>query len=195
MNVVRGVVLMLSCLAFATQAGDPLPPQSLYRLTIPLVRQDGTPATLELHRGSPVLISMFYASCPHACPLLINGMRRMEQQLPAASRDRLKVLLVSIDPDKDTPEKLAELAARHRVDAARWTFARVSSDDVRKLAAALGIRYRKLPDGEFNHSTVVSLLDENGQIVQRTSEITVLDAAFVEELRQLVARRAVTSTD
>lgn len=192
MNAVRGLVLLLAGLAFSASAGDPLPPQSLYRLTIPLVRQDGTAATLDLNRGSPVLVSMFYATCPRACPLLINGVRRMEQQVPAESRQRLKVLLVSIDPESDTPEKLAELVTRHRVDPARWTFARASAGDVRKLAAALGIRYRELPDGEFNHSTVVSLLDENGQIVARTSEITALDDAFVDELRKRVARGAIT---
>lgn len=179
--------MLLSAVAWLSSpaaAADALPSDSVYQLDIPLVQQDGSAARLGLDRGSPVLISMFYSSCPHACPLLINTMRRMEQQLAPEARQRLKVLLVSIDPERDTPEKLKELAERHRVDAARWTFARASADDVRKLAAVLGIRYRALPDGEFNHSTIVTLLDANGKIVLQTSEMTTLDEAFVAALRK-----------
>lgn len=186
MKIARWLLVLLACLAAPLRAADPLPPDSLYRLTIPLVRQDGTAAALDLDRGSPVLVSMFYATCPHACPLLINAVQRMEKTLPPESRSRLKVLFVSIDPESDTPERLAELVTRHHVDPARWTFARASAADVRKLAAALGIRYRALPDGGFNHSTVVSLLDENGRIVRQTSEMTTLEESFLTELRTRV---------
>ncbi|HKY92061.1 MAG TPA: SCO family protein [Nevskiaceae bacterium] len=187
MKTARWLLLILAWLAAPVPAADPLPPDSVYRLAMPLVRQDGTAAGLDLARGSPVLISLFYASCPHACPLLINTVQRLEKTLPPESRHRLKILLVSIDPDSDTPEKLAELVQRHKVDPARWTFARASAGDVRKLAAVLGIRYRELPDGEFNHSTVVSLLDGSGRIVQQTAEMMTLEESFIATLRSQVA--------
>ena len=89
---------------------------------------------------------------------------------------------------RDTPAKLAEVAVRHRVDLAHWTLARAEPKDVRRLAAALNIQYRQLPDGEFNHSTVITLLDRDGRIAAQTSSILRPDAAFQAKLSRLTAR-------
>ncbi|MDP3857353.1 MAG: SCO family protein [Stagnimonas sp.] len=189
--MIRGLWSLLLALGLVSvAAGAELPGDSLYQLEIGLVSQDGQPRTLALYRGQPTMISMFYGSCPRVCPLLIANIRRMEQQLPERERGRLRVLLVSLDPDRDSPDKLLELARRHQVDLARWTLARAEAADVRKLAAALGIRYRQLPDGEFNHSTVISLLDPEGRIQKQTSVVAALDPEFVAALRQASSQSA-----
>jgi protein SCO1 len=177
-------------LPLATAAAPPaLPSDSLYQLATPLVTQDGKPARLGLYRGQPVLVTMFYGSCPHVCPTLIAALRRMERLLAPAERGRLRVLLVSIDPERDTPAALRELAARHRADLSRWTFAQTPAAEVRKLAAALGIQYRKLPDGEFNHATIITLLDAEGRILARSTAITRPDDDFMQALRRATAAR------
>lgn len=182
----RVAAVLLTALVFGASAfAAPPPSDSLYQLATPLVTQADRPASLDLHRGQPVLISMFYASCPHVCPMLIAAMHRMERALDEGRRARLRVLLVSLNPDRDTPVKLRELAERHNVDLSRWTFARTSDREVRKLAAALGIQYRQLPDGEFNHATVITLLDAEGRVAARTTAIAPPDAEFVEALRRI----------
>ena len=80
------------------------------------------------------------------------------------------------------------MAGRHRADLARWTFARVSEAGVRKLAAVLNIQYRQLPDGEFNHSTVISLLDSEGRIAAQTSQMMRLDPEFLARLHKTVSQ-------
>lgn len=185
LRLVLASALLLTCMGRATAAE--IPDTSVYQLHAQLTDQDGRATTLDVHRGRPTLVTMFYASCPNVCPMLIASMRRMEQQLPPDSRERLRVLLVSLDPERDTPAALKVLAERYRVDAHRWTFARAQDGDVRKLAAVLGIRYRKLPDGEFNHSTVITLLDASGRIVTTTSKLSPVDAAFQERLSQVLA--------
>jgi protein SCO1 len=174
-------ILLLAC-AFVSGAAA-VPDDSLYQLQLPLTTQAGAAAKLDLHGGQPVLVTMFYGSCPHVCPMLISTIQRYELELPAKQRGRLHVLLVSLDPQRDTPAKLTEIAQRHRVDLARWTFARAEAGDVRRLAAALDIQYRQLPDGEFNHSTVITLLDGNGRIVKQTSSLLRLDAEFSGALK------------
>jgi protein SCO1/2 len=114
--------------------------------------------------------------------MLISTIQRFELGLPEANRKRLRVLMVSLDPERDTPAKLTEVAQRHRVDAARWTMARAEAGDVRRLAAALGIQYRQLPDGEFNHSTVITLLDPQGRLVKQTSALLRLEPEFTAAL-------------
>lgn len=140
-----------------------------------------------MFRGQPVLVGMFYASCPNACPTLIAAMRRLEDKLEPAQRDQLRVLMISIDPKNDTPEKLSELAARHHVDLQRWRFTRPAPADVRSIAEVLGIQYRELGDGDFNHSSLVTLLDRDGRIVATTQQVLRADEEFLGKLREQTA--------
>jgi protein SCO1/2 len=110
---------------------------------------------------------MFYSSCTSICPMLIGQMQRIEAALEPAARAQTRVLLISLDPARDTSERLAELAKRHGVDGRRWSFTRTSEPSVREIAALLGIRYRATPDGEISHSPVITLLDDDGVIVKR----------------------------
>lgn len=185
--------LLSAALLFAASALAParaqLPGDSIYQLQSALVNQDGRSLALDLHQGHPTVVSMFYGSCPHVCPMLIATIRHHERQLDEASRGRLRVLMVSLDPQRDTPPKLQELAQRHRLDLQRWTLARFAEQDVRLLAAALGIRYRRLPDGEFNHSTVITLLDGDGRVLHQTSSLAAANPEFVDALRRATAAR------
>ncbi len=135
---------------------------SLYDLELKLTDQQGKAITLDEFRGHPVVISMFYATCPFACPTLIRDIQRFERSLDEASRAKLRVLLVSIDPERDTPKVLMELAERHQLDSERYRLATAADSDVRALAAALGFKYRQLEGGAFNHSSLITLLDSRG---------------------------------
>lgn len=141
---------------------------SIYLLATPLTDQAGAEVRLDAFRGHPVLISMFYASCPAACPMLIRDIQSIEAAVPPEARADLRVLLISLDPDRDTPPALAALAERHQVDPARWKVTRTPQDRVREIAAVLGIQYRFLPDGELNHSSIITLLDSGGVPLHRT---------------------------
>jgi protein SCO1/2 len=140
---------------------------SVYELSASLVDQDGRTVGLDLYRGHPVLISMFYTTCRGACPLLIADLKRIERGLPAPTRADLRVVLISFDPEHDTPEALRALAQAHGLDSSRWRLLRAPDDTVREIAAVLGIRYRRLPDGGFNHSTLITLLAPSGVILAR----------------------------
>lgn len=188
------LVLSLLLCAFRAAAAEPepagsptdFPADSLYQLPITLTTQSGAAAGLDLQRGHPVLISMFYGSCPAACPMLITAMQAYESHLDQAARARLRVLMVSFDAARDTPERLAGLARLHRADPARWTFASAADNDARKLAALLGIAYRRQPSGEFDHSLLITLLDRQGRVLARTSQL-VGDAQFQAQLKSAAA--------
>jgi protein SCO1/2 len=164
-------------------AVDSLPPNSVYQLQVSLEDQFGDVAGLDRYRGKPVLVTMFYASCPHVCPMLISTIQLTESKLSAEERSDLRVLTISIDPERDTPEKLLETLERHSVDSDRWSMVRPDPDDLRTIAGVFGVRYKQLPDGEFNHTTRIVLLDRNGVQVGSTEQLGRHDAAFLEEIR------------
>ena len=168
-------------------AAPAAPPRSasVYELSAPLVDQDGRRVGLDLFRGHPVLISMFYTTCRDACPLLIADLKRIERDLPPATRAALRVVLVSLDPQHDTREALHGLARAHGLDTSRWRLLRAPDDTVREIAAVLGIRYRPLPEGGFNHSSVITLLDPAGVIVARVEGLGQPTDTLREGLRGL----------
>jgi protein SCO1/2 len=155
--------------AVATPAVTPTGP-SLYDLDIPVTDAAGTLRHIDLDRGHPTLVSMFYGSCAAACPLLIDTIDRTLQQLPAGSRERARVVLVSFDPARDTPARLQQLVRAHHLDG-RWTLAAAADGDARTLAAVLGIRYRATPDGQFFHTSVIVALDHDGRSLARMDGI------------------------
>ena len=77
------------------------------------------------------------------------------------------------------------LEAARKLDPQRWTLATPAPGDVRAIAGVLGVRYRQLEDGEFNHSTVLVLLDADGRELARTEQVgSKTDAAFLAAVRK-----------
>jgi protein SCO1/2 len=162
--------------------------ESIYQLDAALTDQAGKSLKLDRYAGHAVLISMFYADCPNACPLLLETVRSTEAALPASTRLDLRVLLISLDSENDTPASLNALAAQRHVDLQRWTLARADAVTIRKIAAVLHIQYRQLPDGNFNHSSVITLLDKQGAIAQQTSLLGKADPELVARMRTVTGR-------
>jgi protein SCO1/2 len=160
-----------------------LPPNSVYHLQVFVEDQFGEITGLDRYRGKPVLITMFYASCPHVCPMLISTIKLTESKLSAEERAQLRVLTISIDPERDTPENLRQIFQRHSVDSGRWSMVRPKPGDVRTIAGVFGIKYKQLPDGEFSHTTRIILLDRDGTQVASTNQLGRPDAAFLEAIR------------
>ena len=161
-----------------------LPETSIYHLDMNMTDQQGTLQSLDTFRGHPVVISLFYATCPNACPVLISTIQMMERTLSANELSKLRVILVSVDPENDTPQVLAQVAARHRIDTQRWKLTRATAQDVRKIAAVLNVRYRKLPSGEFNHTSILTLVDGEGVVQAQSAKIPGIDDAFLHAIKE-----------
>lgn len=170
-------------------AATGLPGDSAYRLTDTYTDQDGREFKLVDGRGRVRLVTMFYTSCKYICPLIIDSAKGVEHALTPAERQRLDILLVSLDPARDTPAALKRIAEKRKLDPARWTLARTEAAGVRRTAAVLGIRYRELADGEFNHSSALVLLDGEGRVLARTEQLGAqADPAFVASVRSALAK-------
>jgi protein SCO1/2 len=168
-------------------AGPP-PGGSIYNLKIPLQTSRGESITLDSFRGRPLLVTMFYSHCTSVCPLTTLALQRIESALPPAERARLQILMVSLDPEHETAATLREFAEQHHLEDGRWTLASAKPGDVRLLAAALGIRYRAIPDGTINHSAVISMLDSEGTVLASAASVTAPDSGFQELVERTVAK-------
>ncbi|MGB5939006.1 MAG: SCO family protein [Rhodanobacter sp.] len=172
----------------SARAATPLPGDSVYNLKVQLTDQDGHRQTLADRRGRPQLVTMFYTSCQMVCPMIIDSLRLTRNALDPATRARIDLLAVSFDPARDDVATLKSYAEKRKLDPRIWTLARTEPAQVRQLSGVLGLQYRQLPDGEFNHSSELILLDADGRIAARTARIGKLDPEFVEAIRKLVAQ-------
>ncbi len=177
------------CLIFVgpVLAATPLPSDSVYQLGIKLTDQGGHSWSLSERRGHVQLMTMFYTSCTMVCPMIVDTMKATRKAIDEPARDKLDLLAVSFDPARDNVEALHQYAQKRQLDAPRWTLARAEPQDVRTLSALLGLQYRQLPNGDFNHSTELILLDPDGRILARTSVIGRLDPVFVDAVRKALA--------
>ena len=182
--VVASLLLVVAS-AFAAPAAAPLPKDSVYQLALPLTDQHGRTADWRQHRGQPQVVAMFYTSCQYICPLIVDSGKAVEHALTPAEQAKLGILLISMDPKRDTPAALMTVAKKRDLDASRWSLASPRAGDVRSAAGVLGVRYRQLADGEFNHTSALLLLDRDGRIVARTEKIgSVADPDFVAAVHQ-----------
>ena len=179
----------------STPVAGELPGDSLFRLEIPLETADGVKLPFSSLRGRALLVTLFYSQCTSVCPMTTAELQNLERQLPAEARANVTVLMVSLDAARDTPAALKKFVQEHHMEDPRWIVARVSASDVRVFAAALGVRYRELPDHTFNHSTVITLTDPEGVIQARAAGWQNVDEGFLRKLRAIGATGPASPAD
>ncbi len=141
---------------------------SLYQLDVAFTDDSGRPVSLGALRGRPVVLTMFFASCGYACPLLVTDMQALRAKLPAEIRDQAALVLVSFDTVRDTPAALKKYREDRHLDT-QWTLLHGDDDAVRELAALLGVKFKQEADGMFAHSNLITILNGEGEIVHQRS--------------------------
>jgi protein SCO1 len=140
-------------------------------LDVTLIDEQGQAVALkDLLRDRPVILSLVYFRCPMLCTQVLNGVLKSSQGLTLDMGTDYDILSVSIDP-KDTPEGAAKkketYVAKYRRAGAEegWRFLTGRPDEVARLAAAVGYRYRYDPKtDQYAHPSGVILLTPEGQI-------------------------------
>lgn len=137
---------------------------SLFELSFAFTDAQAHERHLTDFRGQPFVVSMIYTHCTSVCPRVTADLQRLERALPANVRERTRFVLCSLDPERDTPEAMAEFARDHALDPARWTLLAASPDDMRTLAGVLGVKFRPDAGGEIAHSAVFAVADSAGVV-------------------------------
>jgi len=154
------------CCVVAANAPIPVPSdRSLYQLSATWTSDDERELTLGTLRGGPQVLALFFASCEYACPILVHEMQQIEGALPAGLREKVGFTIVSIDPERDTSAALRAYRERMHLTSKRWTLLRGNADDVREIAALLGVNYRRDARGQFAHTSLITVLNADGEIV------------------------------
>lgn len=137
---------------------------SIYQLDSKWKTESSKEISLPELSGKPQIMAMIFASCTYACPIIVNDVKKIEAGIPKEKLDKVNFLLVSIDPERDTPEALMQFAKKQKLNLNRWKLLTADENSVSELAAVMGFKYKKEKDGSFSHSNIISVLDKNGEI-------------------------------
>lgn len=163
-GLVSGTVFLLSKPAQprGTTYGEPFPPATDFTLT----RASGDVFHLSAYRGNFILLFFGYTSCPDVCPTTLAELNLALEELKPEDAEQIKVLFVTVDPERDTPERTQEY-----VDHFNTNFIGLSGteSELAPVWNGFGI-FREIVEGSsaagylVDHTARVTLIDRDGNL-------------------------------
>ena len=130
-----------------------------------LLDLDGQVVRLADLRGHVALVSFVYTRCTAACPLLTARLAVLQRRAAALRPSERPVLVtITVDPERDTPERLRQYAEQFAADRTSWRFLREEPVRLVPVLSAWDEWTRPTGGGELDHPARVYLLDRAGRI-------------------------------
>jgi len=164
--------------------------KSIYRLTCTWTNDAGTNTRLVSLAGKPVVMALFFTNCQHSCPLIVRDMKGIQGALSTKSADKVQFLLVSIDPERDTPEALSAFRKKHRLTGSEWTLLQGTPDCVKQLAEKVGFVYSPGSKTQFAHSLMITILNASGEVAHQQVGLGTDRSNAVATLEKLAAAKS-----
>lgn len=189
MKLIFSLIVFISQISQAHEAHDsemkaksPLPGASILQLESEWKNQKGESIKLSQLRGTSRIVVMLFTKCDTACPLIVEDIKSIANDVDAKRLNNVKVTLFSLDSFRETPATLMAFSFKRKLPL-HWELLTSNADAVAELAAALGIRYKRLPNGDYIHSNIIYFIDANGVILTQKEGIKTPRDAFVKKIK------------
>jgi protein SCO1/2 len=178
---------LFSCNKITTKSNTTaISQESIFNLTSKWKTQDNNTIELKDLKGKVTVMVMIYTSCKAACPRLVADMRDIESKMPKDKLGDLNFVLVSIDPETDTPERLKAFAKANLMDAPQWTFLQGNKSTVQEFANVLAVKYKQISPMDFSHSNIISVFNREGELIHQQEGLGVNNKETVEKIIETV---------
>ncbi|KPW42738.1 Sco1/SenC family protein [Pseudomonas amygdali pv. mellea] len=149
--------------AALNDAGIVLLPKSRQLPTLSMSDQNGAAVALDGLKGKWTLMFFGYTFCPDICPTTLAQIKQIRTELPEKVVERMRVVLVSVDPDRDTPQQLKQYLGYFDKQYIGLT---APVADIQKLANAVSIPFipadTSKPNYFVDHSGNLALIGPDG---------------------------------
>lgn len=159
--------------------------ESIFNLTSKWNTEEGEIIQLEDLKGKTLVMVMIYTTCKAACPRLVADMRNIEAKIPSTSLNNLQFVLISIDPETDTPKRLKAFAKENFMDGEQWTFLQGTENSVREFANVLAVKYKQISPLDFSHSNIISVFNSEGELMHQQEGLGVDNKETIQTILQL----------
>lgn len=145
-------------------AGIILLPQPRTLPAITLTSTDNQPQLMTELKGQWTLLFFGYTFCPDICPTTLAELRKLKTQLPPATLDRLRIIMISVDPNRDTPEQLGKYLGYYKAGYSGLTGPLA---DIQKLSSTTSIPFvpgdTSKPHYTVDHSGNLAVIGPDGR--------------------------------
>lgn len=140
---------------------------SIFNLTSKWKTEENKTIELNDLKGKTLVMVMIYTTCKAACPRLVADMRNIEKKIPENLKSKIQYVMISIDPETDTPKRLKEFAIENQMNGEQWTFLQGDISSVREFANVLAVKYKQISPMDFSHSNIISVFNPYGELVHQ----------------------------
>lgn len=131
-----------------------------------LTAHTGQPVNLHDYQDKVVMLYFGYTFCPDACPATMSHLAQAMEKLTSAQQEQIQVFMITVDPERDTKEQLADYMAYFHPSFVGLTG---TAEEIAQVATPLGIYYRReagtAASGYLvNHTTSVLVIDKKGHL-------------------------------
>jgi protein SCO1/2 len=158
---------------------------SIFQLPSTWKTQNNETVEFKDFQGEVLVMVMIYTSCKAACPRLVADMRNIEAKVKSKAKKPVKYILVSIDPETDTPERLKAFAIENQMNSEQWIFLQGSDENTREFANILAVKYKEISPIDFSHSNIISVFNQQGVLVNQQEGLGVDNKTTVDKIIEL----------
>lgn len=148
-----------------------------------LTTQDGGRLSLRALRGKVAVVTFVYGSCTDTCPILTAKLASLQAPLGPDLGAAVVFVAITVDPARDTPERLREYAAHHGVRPPGWTFLTGTPAEIADVARRYGVYARRTPAGDVDHTFLTSIVDRRGVLRVQYMGVRFDAGEFLADLR------------
>ncbi len=150
----------------AEHGGQARPPVLEQARDFALVDQDQRTVRLSDFPGRAKILSFFYVRCTNAraCPMTTRHFRRLQEALGEKLNRETVLLLVTLDPQADTPGALKKYGELYGADFRNWHFLTGTPGEIAAVCQDYQIIAEREADGNIRHSVITFLIDRQNRI-------------------------------
>lgn len=143
--------------------------------------------------GKIALMAMVYTHCPDICPMTTHNMQLIEERLPDNLKGKVKFVIITFDPERDTPSILKKFAEIRDIDFANWSLLTGDKENTREVMLKFDIKAipadSTYDNGELSYSMIhtdrISLIDQNGRLRNNYKGSTADFNSIIEDIKYL----------
>ena len=161
-----------------------------------LINQDNEPVILDSLIGKPLVMSFIFTRCPSPtmCPLIMEKVAKVQKELNKEYKDKVFFVIMTFDPEYDTPEVLKKYGEGYGVDYGNLIYLTGKKSDIDKALTHFRVYAKEEEPGQISHTMETMVLDEKG-VIKRIFPTSIWSPeSVVNEVKKVVANWERTQT-
>jgi protein SCO1/2 len=140
------------------------------------------------------VLTMVYTHCPDICPMTTHNMQLVQQRLTDDLKDKVRFVVISFDPNRDTPSVLKKFAEIRDITFDKWTLLSGDEQNTKEVMLKFGVKaipsdssYDDYGELSYNviHTDRISLIDQEGKLRSNYKGSTANLDMILEDIKYL----------